>query len=76
MNLVAGFVGRNQCSLAMTNSVELGKKTGHHPAGLVKLWHDPAPRASSSPGLSSLSMNLHFLPLLPAKDLPAASPPP
>lgn len=25
-----------------------GKKTSHHPAGLVQLWHDPVPRASSS----------------------------
>lgn len=76
MNLVAGAVGRNQCSLAVPNSVELERR----PAITQLAWSNYSMTQSLEhlplPSLSSLSMNLHFLPLLPAKDLSAVSPRP
>lgn len=48
-----------------------GKKTCHHPAAMTH-----SPEHLPVPSLSLLSVNLHFLPLLPAKDLSAASPTP
>jgi len=67
MNLVAGAVGRNQCSLAVTTSVGLERS----PATTQLVWSNygmtQSPAHLPLPSLSSLTMNLHFLPLLPAK---------